>query len=159
VSWRYAKGRAFLSTLGPVLVGSTISEIAPSSERAQVAGLAIVGAGLLVGPSMGQWCLGGSYARESIFPMVLRAAGEGAVAGALIWGGRQVEDAEGIGGVLGAAMVSGLATLPGIIVTLAGVAWAFNQTPRYVCEGEPQMAAVSVSPTAGGRGVALSVRF
>lgn len=163
ISWAYATGRANLSTYIPTLVGSYLPSLA-DSERLTIVGLSVMGAGVLVGPSMGQWCLGGRYARESILPTLVRAAGEGEVIWVMVWGSRQIENARGLGGGLGAMLAASFLTLPGILVVGLGVAWSINRTPPLACDSdERSTTSVSVGPVVdpqtGGRGLGLSIRL
>lgn len=162
VSWAYATGRANVSTFGPLFVGSLLGRFS-ESERLLTAGLGVMGAGLLVGPAMGQWCLGGRYARESILPTLVRAAGEGEVIWAMVWGRRQIENAGGLGEGLGAMLAAGVLALPGILVTGLGVSWAMNRTPRLACDSKDRSSPVSVAPVfnaqTGGSGVGLSIQL
>jgi len=51
-------------------------------------------------------------------------------------------------------------TLPGLLITSAGVAWAFQATPNRWCEGTPQaQATLQPHMDATGQGLALRVQW
>lgn len=159
VSWRYAKGRSVLSTFVPTLVGTSLPELGPTNDRLQIAGLATAGVGLLVGPSMGAWCLGNPHVRGDIPPTLLRVAGAGGIAGALVWGGRLIDGADGLGGLVGAILKAGLITIPGFVAVTVGALWSLQKTPRLACDPNERDASVSVTPTVESSSVGLSIRF
>jgi hypothetical protein len=56
-TWPYARGRAMLSTVTPLAVGGMLLRIRLDNRTSNRMGLVVGSAGLLVGPSVGQWCL------------------------------------------------------------------------------------------------------
>ncbi len=161
VSWPYARGRAVLSTVIPLAVGGTLLRIRPDNRTSNALGLAVGGAGLLVGPSVGQWCLGSPHLQKSVVHTGARVAGMGGLILTTEWGERQLENA-------------GLFELPfvmlsvGFAIGIAGagllktVAWAIGKTPRLACDETERTQIASVSPAigpSGGTGVRLAIRF
>lgn len=72
--WGYATGWAVLSTVIPLVIGSVLHRTRLRDRTLNEAGLTTIGTGLLVGPSMGQWCLCGRHTRKSVLPTLLRGA-------------------------------------------------------------------------------------
>lgn len=120
-------------------------------------GFALGSAGVLIGPSMGQWCLGRDYARKSIPYAFARIAGMGGVALTLEWVGRQelgdvVFHAPFIGAVIGLAAAGLFAT----------VVWTIEKTPQLACNETERGQIVTMSPTvdpSGGPGVQFAIQF
>lgn len=159
--WEYATGRAVLSTVVPITVGGVLLRIRPRDRTLNGVELATVGAGLLAGPSMGQWCLGGRYARKSVLPTLLRGAGVGGTV--LIW--RWLEgtmDDAGLGAIT-LVIPAGLGLFFAGSAVIGAASLSFQRTPRVSCEPPEGTAAVSVAPAVGPRGrsvgVGLSVRL
>jgi len=162
VTWPYARGRAVLSTAVPLAVGGALLQLSPAGPTSVPLGLGVGGVGLLVGPSMGQWCLGGEYATESILHTSARVAGMGGLVWAVKSGRQQIEEAP-------FALLPEAVAFTGIVVVVAGgvllrtVLWTIGETPRLACDPDRRNSAVSLSPivdpqTRGG-GVHLSLRF
>lgn len=79
--WRYATGRALLGTAVPIAVanvGHRIGRQGIPSLRAD--SLVLVGTGVAIGPSLGQWSPGGQCTTQSLLPTVLRLGGIAEVA-------------------------------------------------------------------------------
>jgi len=164
---RYAPGRARLSTLVPMALGSVLLRVHlnrasdPSlSDPLAVTGLGLAGVGAVVGPSMGAWCLGGDCARQSWLPFGVRVAGVGGIAGAWWRIRREIDQAEAFEGIA-LAVLSPLALLPGIMTLLAGIGWGLRRTPRVRCSAEAGGPTLSVRPAASvdGNGSGLALRL
>lgn len=159
--WEYATGRAVLSTVVPLTVGGVLLRTRPQDRTLNGVGLTTVGTGLLVGPSMGQWCLGGRYARKSVLPTLLRAAGIGGTVLIWRWLERTMEDA-GLGAIT-LVIPAGLGLFFAGYAVIGAASLSFQRTPRVSCETPEGTAAVSVAPAVGPRGrsvgVGLSIRL
>jgi len=161
VTWPYARGRAVLSTVLPIVVGGPLLRVRPGNRTMNTLGLSLGSAGLLLGPSMGQWCLGGRYARKSILHTTARLAGAGGVALAVEWSERALENASffalpfvavSIGVVIGVTSA----------ILLDTVLWTLAETPRRACNsGQKQrVSAVTTTSTATEEsGVGVSIQF
>lgn len=164
VSWSYARGRAVLSTVIPVAVGGTLLRLHPHDRTTNTLGLAVGGVGLLVGPAMGQWCLGDPHTRTGLLYTAARASGMAGIGGifwALQSGDASAESADLLKlPVFALAAAVGIGLAAGLVVgfTLR----AIDESPRRRCDAEHDKR-VAVSPTAdaptGGSGVRLSVHF
>jgi hypothetical protein len=164
VSWPYARGRAVLATTVPVAVGGTLLRLRPHDRMTNTMGLAVGGLGLLVGPAMGQWCLGGPHTRTGVLYTAARASGMGGIGG-IVWalqsGETSTESADLLKlPVVALAAAVGIGLAAGLIVgfTLR----AIDETPRRRCDAEhDKRVAVSLAAHAptGGRGVRLSIRL
>ena len=159
--WGYATGRAVLSTVIPLAVGSVLLRTRPRDRTLNGVGLATIGTGLLVGPSMGQWCLGGRYARKSVLPTLLRGAGMGGTVLIWEWAERALDGA-GLGGFI-LTLPVGLGLFFTSYVVLGAMGWSMQETPRIPCDTNEGTAAVSVAPViqaqVGNVGVSLSIRL
>ena len=164
VSWPYARGRAVLATTVPVAVGGTLLRLRPHDRMTNTMGLAVGGLGLLVGPAMGQWCLGGPHTRTGVLYTAARASGMGGIGG-IVWalqsGETSTESADLLKlPVVALAAAVGIGLAAGLIVgfTLR----AIDETPRRRCDAEhDKRVAVSLAAHAptSGRGVRLSIRL
>ena len=167
-SLRYASGRAHLSTLVPMALGSVLLRIhlsrsndASLGDPLAVTGLSLSGAGAIVGPAMGTWCLKSDCAGRSWLPLGLRVAGVGGIAGAWWWIKREIDRADGLGGI-GLIAVAPLVLLPGALALTAGIGWSFRTTPRIRCSSTADAPTLEVAPAAapdGGSGLALRLRL
>ncbi len=167
-SFRYASGRAHLLTLVPMALGSVLlrTHLSRSNDASlgaplAVTSLGLTGAGAVVGPAMGTWCLEGDCARRSWLPLGLRVGGVGGIAGAWWWLDREIDRADGLGG-LGLIAIAPLALLPGSLALLASIGWSFRTTPRIRCGSAADAPALEVAPVAspdGGSGLALRLRL
>jgi hypothetical protein len=161
---RYASGRAHLFTLVPMALGSVLLRIRSAQsddpslgDPLALTALGLAGTGAIIGPSMGMWCLGGDCARRSWLPLGLRVAGVGGIAGAWWWLDREIDQADGLGGV-GLIAIAPLVLLPGALALVAGIGWSFRSTPRARCGsmvGGPTLSIAPSTPIDGGSGLAL----
>lgn len=161
---RYASGRAHLSTLVPVALGSVLLRIRSAQsddpslgDPLALTALGLAGTGAVIGPSMGAWCLGGDCARGSLLPLGLRVAGVGGIAGAWWWLDREIDRTDGLGGI-GLIAIAPLVLLPGAVALMTGVGWSFRRAPRVRCGSGAYAPTLSVAPLAsidGGSGLAL----
>ena len=158
----HALGRAYLSTLVPMALGTALTGISerntgvsPFQSPLYVAGLCLGALGIAVGPSMGLWCTGN--ARTAWLSSGVRVAGLGAI-GAGFWrASTALDDGEGFGVLVAAPLLITLYTLPGLLITSAGIGWAFRATPNRWCEGTPQ-ARATLQPQVDGTGQGLALR-
>lgn len=166
-SWRYASGRSNLSTLVPLAVGGVLLRVhrAASSDASlgdplAITGLGLIGTGLVIGPSVGEWCLGGDCARRSWLPMGVRAAGAAEIAGAMVWLDRKIDQSEGLGGISLIALTP-LLVLPGVVLIALGGRWSFQHAARVRCGTGDGSAHLSVTPAVTPHldGGGLSVRL
>jgi hypothetical protein len=158
--WRYATGRALLGTAVPLAAASVGDRIGREGFPAlRAASLVLLGTGVAVGPSLGQWSLGGRCTRQSILPTLLRVGGIAEVA----WAANRALEGEGF-----EIPVLFLYTIPGMVVGLVGIAWSIGATPRIAVEEEREAQStpfdsisVQLRPTAALQqaGVQLRVRW
>jgi hypothetical protein len=164
--WRHARGRAYLSTMVPLLGSGIVLRIGDEIHddewgATHTAGFCVLGAGLLVGPSMGQWCVGDS--RRAWLGTSIRGGGIlGMIAGVRL-AVEQTED-DGLGAILTAPVKIVAYSLPGFFVMMFGVGWSLDRTPDRLCGTESEK--VALRPAAitvpGGRvasGLSLRLRF
>jgi hypothetical protein len=165
-SLRYASGRSHLSTLVPMALGSMLLRVheargpdASLRDPLGAAALALATTGAVIGPSMGEWCLGGDCARRSWLPLGVRIAGVGEVAWAVQWARRRADRDE----TLGAApiLVGSFLALPGFIALVLGIGWSFRNAPRLRCSAGADASTLSVAPAASadGSGSGLALRL
>ena len=166
-SFRYASGRAHLSTLVPTALGSVLLRIhlsrsndASLGDPLAVTGLGSAGAGAIVGPAMGTWCLGGGCARQSWLPFGVRVAGVGGIAGAWWAIRREIDQAGAFEGIV-LAVLSPLALVPGTMTLLAGIGWGLRRTSRLRCGAGADAPTLSIAPAASvnGSGSGLALRL
>lgn len=168
--FHHAKGRAYLSTMGPVLVGSTILRLGESTEKTggigsnpvSLTGLSLLVSGILIGPSMGLWCTKGRQSSQAWWGVGVRTVGVGAVAFGL-WRALENTEDDGLGAAVAAPLIASLFALPGIIVTTLGVRWSLDVTPDRWCKGHGDAFTLEVRPhvtlPTGGPGVRLQARL
>jgi hypothetical protein len=126
--WRYATGRALLGTAVPFAVANVGHRIGREGIPAlRTASLALLGTGVAVGPSLGQWGLGGRCTRQSIVPTILRVGGVAGVA----WAADRALEGEGF-----ETPVLFLYTIPGMVVGIVGIIWSIGATPRIAVDEE-----------------------
>lgn len=167
-SWGYASGRSNLSTLVPVALGSGLLRVHlaraddPSlGDPLAVTALSLTGMGAIMGPSMGAWCLSTVCARRSLLPLGVRLAGAGGIAGAWWWIDREIDRADGLGGI-GLIAIAPLVLLPGAAALMAGIGWSFRNAPRLRCGSTGNAPTLEVAPTVSpraGSGLALQLRL
>ncbi|NBB85306.1 MAG: hypothetical protein GVY12_03670 [Bacteroidetes bacterium] len=160
----HALGRAYLSTLVPMALGTALTGfsegnatagVSPFRSPLYVAGLCLGALGIAVGPSMGLWCTGDS--QTAWLSAGLRTAGLGAI-GAGFWrASAALDEGEGLGILVAAPLLITLYALPGLLITSAGIGWAFNATPNRWCAGTPQ-AQATLQPQVDGTGQGLALR-
>lgn len=164
--WGHARGRAFLSTVGPLVASGIFLRIGDSVHNdawgpTHTAGVCVAGAGLLVGSSMGQWCVGDS--RRAWLGTSIRGGGIlGMIAGVRL-AVEQTED-DGLGAILAAPVKIVAYSLPGFFVMMFGVGWSLDRTPDRFCGTESEKVALRPAAIAmpGGRvasGLSLRLRF
>lgn len=161
LSWSHARGRAVLSTIIPTLVGGTLLRVRPDDRTTNTLGLSIGGAGLLIGPSTGQWCLGGRYNGDGVRHTTVRLAGAGGLALALDWGKRTLEEVPPLATFFVVGPIAVVVGLAGTFL-LDTVLWTIKETPPRACTAEgngPVAVSQAADASTGGRGVRLSVRF
>ncbi len=132
------------------------------TDPLSITGLSLIGAGVVVGPSVGEWCLGGDCARRSVLPLGLRAAGAAEIVGAMIWLDRQIDESEGLGGLSLIALVPMLVA-PGAALIALGGRWSFRHAARVPCGTGDGSAHLSVRPamhpTLDGGGLSVRLRW
>ena len=159
--WRYATGRALLGTAVPLAASSVGHRIGREGLPAlRTASLVLLGTGVAVGPSLGQWSLGGRCTRQSILPTLLRVGGIAEVA----WAANRALEGEGF-----ETPVLFLYTIPGMVVGVVGIIWSIGATPRIAVDEEERDArsgpfnsiSVQLRPAASLRqaGVQLRVQW
>lgn len=163
---RYASGRANLSTLVPLTLSLGLSRIhraysssSSFSDPLTIIALGLAGAGLVVGPSMGEWCLGRACARRSLFPLGLRVAGVAQIAWAFQWAQRRADQDLAS---LTLPLLLPLLMAPGLVMLGVGVGWSFRHTPRVRCGSSTNAPTLAVLPAAsrdGSSGLALRLRL
>ncbi len=161
----HARGRANLSTLAPMVVGSILIEAnAPQRggrgirSTGYIIGTCLAGLGVLVGPSTGLWCTGEH--RTAWLSMGVRAGGIGAFAAGAWRMSRELDGEGGFAALVAAPYLTLIHLMPGLLITSAGAGWALRSTPDSWCDGSSRAQAV-VHPQidAGGAGMALSVTW
>jgi hypothetical protein len=147
--------------LGTALTGfserSANAGVSPFQSPLYVAGLCLGALGIAVGPSTGLWCTGDP--QTGWRSAGVRTAGLGAI-GAGLWRASSTLDegeGEGLGLLVAAPLLITLYTLPGLLITSAGIGWAFNATPNRWCNGTPQ-ARATLQPQVDGTGQGLALR-
>lgn len=124
--WRYATGRALLGTAVPIVVANVGHRIGRSGNpELRAASLGLLGAGVAVGPSLGQWGVGGRCTTRSILPTLLRLGGIAEVA----WAANRALEADGFG-----TPVLFLFALPGMVAGAVGIVWSLGATPRIAVD-------------------------
>jgi len=144
----HARGRAFLSTMVPLLSGALLFEVGNQVDpdrmgAIEITGSCIAGTGLVVGPSMGLWCSGRS--RQAWLGSGVRAAGLGAMAGGM-WLGLQEAEDDGLAVFITAPVLAVAFALPGFAMMMLGIRWSFSETPNRRCTASGR-AELSVRPT------------
>lgn len=162
LSWRNAKGRANLSTWIPVAVGTALVGLQTEGSWSPTVGLSVIGGGVLIGPSMGQWCLGGQFAREGILYTSIRAVSVVGTTWAWSWTKKRIQEASLF--TLPFLAFYLLPVLGAVTLTIQTAAWTIEETPRIACDAEKKSGRVTVSPFAGpppfqGLGVHLTLQF
>lgn len=161
----HALGRAYLASLAPMALGTVLTGIgernpgeSPFQSPLYLAGLCVSGLGIAAGPSAGLWCT--DAPRTAWLSAGVRTAGLGAVGVGFWRASTALDDVEGLEVLVAAPLLITVYTLPGLLITSAGVAWAFQATPNRWCEGTPQ-ARATLQPhmDATGQGLALRVQW
>ena len=166
---RYATGRAHLSTYVPFVASSVLLRVSEGrgeegglGRSTVVASLVTAGAGLALGPSMGQWCLGPEGRRQSVLPTAIRVTGIGGmVLGTYLYAEYLQE--QSLAEALVLSIFLPAAVLPGLLTAAYGAKLAFDRTPQVRCGREDALQSVSVGPAVdartGGQGLSLRIRF
>lgn len=166
-SFRYASGRSHLSTLIPLTLSAGLARIhrarrpnrSSLDEPLAITALSLAGAGLIIGPSVGEWCLGRACARRSLVPIGVRLAGVAGIVWAVERTRRQADDA-GLAG-LSLILQAPLRAAPGLLVLGAGMTWSFRNAPRVRCGSASDAPTLSVAPATpvDGSGSGLALRL
>jgi len=124
--WRYATGRALFGTAVPLVVANVGHRIGREGiPTLRTASLVLLGTGVAVGPSLGQWSLGGRCTTQSILPTVLRLGGVVEVA----WAADRALEGEGF-----ETPVLFLYAIPGMVIGIVGIIWSIAATPRIAVD-------------------------
>jgi len=160
----HAQGRANVVSLASLVVGSSLTASANPFDGSSwtpryVTGTCLSALGIVVGPSLGLWCTG--HNRVAWQSLAVRAGGMGAL-GIGIWRLVRTDDAADVtpGDIIAAPFRFVMYALPGLLITSAGISWAFRATPNRWCEGTPQ-AQATLQPQVDetGQGLALRVTW
>lgn len=153
--WSYATGRSVLVSVVPTTAAGVALRLGAGESRdGQIVAGSVMAAAVAVGPSLGQWSLGGRCLGRSVLPTALRLGGIGGVAWALQAG----DGNDGLAGPLARTVLA----IPGLVAVTVGILWALSGTPRIAVrpgDRERDGPAVDLQPLVQGpTGSGLQVR-